>query len=158
MNKYNLFELIFIRFPYDNGELTKICHALDSYCLSVGSSDQALFDSTSLNPVAARIFVMLLFWNFYRRTVNLQGSYPQYFIILRQSLILLHKAKRSNRHVTFLWWHWSALTQRINNAFTIQNLLFLIRLKFKMLMLWERNNKIAIRNVSVDQCSSLVFN
>ena len=61
MNKYNLFELIFIRFPYDNGELIKICYALDSYCLSVGSSDQALFDSTSLNPVAARIFVMLLF-------------------------------------------------------------------------------------------------
>ena len=32
-------------------------HALDSYCLSVGSSDQALFGSTSLIPVAALIFV-----------------------------------------------------------------------------------------------------
>ena len=64
MNKYNLFELIFIRFPYDNGELTKICHALDSYCLTVGSSDQALFGNTSLIPVAAIIFVKSSFLKF----------------------------------------------------------------------------------------------
>ena len=64
MNKYNLFELIAIRFPYDNGELTKICHALDSYCLTVGSSDQALFGSTSLIPVAAIIFVKSSFLKF----------------------------------------------------------------------------------------------
>ena len=62
MNKYNLFELFFIRFPYDNGELTKICHALDSYCLTVGGSDQALFGSTSLIPVAAIIFVKSSFF------------------------------------------------------------------------------------------------
>ena len=62
MNKYNLFELIVIRFPYDNGHLTKICHALDSNCLSVGSSDQALFGSTSLIPVAAPIFVKASFF------------------------------------------------------------------------------------------------
>ena len=39
-------------------------HALDSYCLSVGSSDQALFDSTSLIPVAALIFVKASFLTF----------------------------------------------------------------------------------------------
>ena len=64
MNKYNLFELIAIRFPYDNGHLTKICHALDSNCLSVSSSDQALFGSTSLIPVAALIFVKASFLKF----------------------------------------------------------------------------------------------
>ena len=37
-------------------------HALDSYCLSVGSSDQALFGSTSLIPVAAPIFVKASFF------------------------------------------------------------------------------------------------
>ena len=35
-------------------------HALDSYCLSVGSSDQALFGSTSLIPVAALIILLIL--------------------------------------------------------------------------------------------------
>ena len=109
---------------YDNEEPTKICLALDTKLLS-------LVAATMHYPVAPVWFLAqreylwkLLFWNFFERTVTLQGSYRKLFLIHRSkssSFLLivtnliersvnsvLHKVTKNNRHFTFVYWQWSA--------------------------------------------------